>query len=144
MNRRMDLFLRHTHRDMEGMETVEESRHAGTLRQEADALVLRYTDASDEQDGDAEVTLRLTEAEMSYRRAGEFSVASTYREGTDCDIRYDTPYGALAMCTHTEWLRWSFDGRQGQVSLHFRLSAGEERLSETRLELAFAVRDDDV
>lgn len=144
MNRRIDLALRHTHHDREGMETALESRHAGTLRQEADALVLRYTDASGEEGGPAEVTLRLTEAEMTYRREGEFSVESTYREGMACDIRYHTPYGELEMCTHTEWLRWSFDGRQGEISLHYWLSAGEEQLSETQLELDFKVRDDDV
>lgn len=143
MDQAIRMHLRTIQRGVDGVETIEESSHTGSM-QEAEGMVsLRYTDASLDDESASEVFLCLSGEEMSYRREGECSVEASYREGEDCDLCYRTPYGELLMRIHTKGLRWSFEGGKGQVSLHYQLFAQDEEVSETRLEITFALSDAD-
>lgn len=144
MDQAVCIQLQSIHQDAEGVETVEESSHAGMLQVAEDVLVLRYTDASAEDGPPSEVLLQLSDGRLRYHRAGEYAVEAFYREGEDCAVCYSTPYGDLSMRIHTKWLRWSFDGIRGLLSLRYQLSAQEEEISETRLDISFAPPEADV
>ncbi|MBR4457397.1 MAG: DUF1934 domain-containing protein [Clostridia bacterium] len=101
-------------------------RMPGTLEDQSDCVVLRYTESLAEDGGVSaertEVTLRAGADHAVMQRRGAFGAMMVFRPGETRESAYHTPYGDLPMAVRTRAVAFTRDADRGEIRLDYELS----------------------
>lgn len=133
MTRDVYITISGTQLEEDGGEAVTELKVRGQYYEREGSRYLLYEEQDSETGEVTRNTLKIKDYTLEIYRSGPLHSRMVFEAGATHRTSYITPYGVLQLEIHTKALRSFWGENGGTVQAEYRLTSGNDVLSENRL-----------